>query len=149
MASAVMFNDYVLNIVAFALFIAKLRQLVIIKLKSELKEYVGSKRTLNRGMTDALSVNDNNKLLVLITKQTVIGVFIIMVNQAFATCVFITFTFETQAEAQASVVVAYLLRGGEGSVICFLLYLALAFNDNEYQKVCKLCHSACYNLCMS
>ena len=161
-ASLITANDYVLNIILFSLFVKKLRQLIVTKLSSEIFEYQNDESDEDydeesremtpvtpRNMAKALDNNANNNLLTLITKQTVIGTFVTLTNQAFATCIFIVFTFESAQKADSLVMIAYLLRGGEGAFICFLLYIGLGMNSDDYMRMCKWCHKACYNLCIN
>eukprot|EP01084_Bolivina_argentea_P312704 541389_1 len=145
-ASLITFNDYILNILLFSLFVNKLRQLIVTKLTAAVGEYNNMHMKINKALNNNKA---DNKLLNVITKQTVIGTFITLTNQAFATCIFITFTFDSAEKAESSVMIAYLLRGFEGAFVCFLLYLGLIINNKEYMKICKLCHKGCYNLCIS
>ena len=147
-ASVIMINDYILNIVCITLFVKKLRQLMVAKLKGEVSEWMSPDKSVKSCVKEMIKENTlNNNLLTVITKQTVIGIFVTLTNQAFATCIFIVFTFDSAQEAGSLVMVAYLLRGGESAFICVLLYLGLQINEKEYNRLCKCCHRACKNFC--
>ena len=155
-ASLISLNDYILNIVCFGLFVHKLRQLIITKLKSELNEFMddsivnqrGYSNSVADGVNQALDHNRNNQLLNLITKQTIIGTLVVFANQSFATGVFIIDGMMPLDVSVNWTWIVYLLRGVECAFICFLLYLGLGINTKEYEKVCKCCHGCCYNLCV-
>eukprot|EP01084_Bolivina_argentea_P081524 147603_1 len=127
--------DYILNIILFTLFISKLRQLVIVRLQGD---------TSDMNINDALNNTANNRLLNVITKQTLIGVFITIFNQSFGTCVFLTEAWNMASETK--LVYPYITRGIEGMFVCFFLYLGLYINNNEYMKICGFCHQLC-NIC--
>ena len=82
-------------------------------------------------------------------RTLVIGVFVTVLNQTFATSIFITFAFATAVEAQSLAVVSYVLRAVEGTLICLLLYLGLEMNKEDYHPLCGYCHDSCNRLCLS
>ena len=144
-------NDYILNIVCIALFVKKLRELIVTKLKTEVSEWMDqeSSKSVKAYVNEVMIDNKmNNNLLTVITKQTVIGTFVTLINQLFATCAFFMLLFDTPETVDRMVMIAYLLRGVEGAFLCSLLYIALIINEKEYNKTCKYCHRACYNLCL-
>ena len=126
-------NDYILNGILFILFIRKLRQLIVMRLHSDRSSNINS--------------DHNNKLLNVITKQTLIGISLTLSNQLFATFVFITYTWIDINKWDEYTSFDYLLRGIEGMTVCILLYLGLQINDTEYMKCCKHCHNACFDCC--
>merc|ERR1719361_1003878 len=138
-AALIMANDYILNAILFILFVRKLKQLVESQLTSSMSEM---------DLKQALDHRNHRHLLNLITKQAVIGTFVIVLNQSFATAIFITFAFGTAAEANSLVTFSYIVRAVEGVLIAFLLYIGLAMNEGDYYRFCKCCHSACYRLCV-
>ena len=77
------------------------------------------------------------------------SVFVTVLNQTFATSIFITFAFGTAVEAQSLAVVSYVLRAVEGTLICLLLYLGLEMNKEDYHRLCGYCHDSCNRLCLS
>eukprot|EP01084_Bolivina_argentea_P104638 187357_1 len=133
-------NDYILNGILFILFIKKLRQLVLMRVRYDsITNFTKDKNNEN---------NQNIKLLNVITKQSIIGVSLTLANQAFATAVFISFTWGTVNNWDKYLMIDYLSRGVEGVCVCCLLYLGLHINNDEYMKTCKYCHNACYNCCV-
>ena len=88
------------------------------------------------------------RLLKMITKQTLIGITLTLMNQLFATCVFITYTWIDTSKWNTYTSFDYLLRGIEGMSVCILLYFGLHVNEKEYMKCCKYCHNACFNCCV-
>ena len=138
-AALIMINDYILNVILFTLFVRKLKQLVESQLTSSMSDM---------NLQQALEHRNHKYLLNLITKQAVIGTFITVLNQTFATCIFITFSFGSANVALSLAMISYILRGVEGALICFLLYIGLAMNAEDYYRFCKCCHQACYGLCV-
>ena len=157
-------NDYILNIICITLLIRTLRKVIVDKLRTEIKITIVNKYTKNNNNNnchdqEALSVptsdvkrlllngdETNSNFLKVITKQTVIGIGLILMNQTFATSAAILFTFIHRAEIYKWVMIAYIARGIESAIICLLLYLGLSINDTEYGKCCKYCHIWCYSL---
>ena len=149
-ASLITLNDYILNIICFVLFIRTLRRLIVAKLSSDVYEYMDDSQESveTNDILEAMG-NTNNGLLTLMTKQCVIGTFIIIANQAFATCIFWILTFGDKDEEESRMLmIAYLIRAVEGAFISCLLYLGLGINHKEYRIFCKYCHLSCYNLCV-
>ena len=157
-ASLITANDYILNIVCVTLFVIKLRQLVFTKLNTEviviMSQNSRSKQKRQQSVDTCVNgVIEDSKidtLLTVITKQTVIGIFVTLTNQAFVTCIFIRLMFEHEdlEKVDITVMIAYVLRGVEGVFICFLLYIGLQINEKEYNVSCRYCHKTCYDLCL-
>lgn len=146
-------NDYTLNAVLISLFVRKLRQLIVTQLKYEIadKSPPNSPRSTTASVVSRAIDNNGNsqkELLRLVTKQSVLGTFLVLINQAFATAIFCVFTFSSTNTINSLVVISLLIRGAEGSFMGFLLYIGIGINSNEYMKICKTCHDLCYNLCI-
>ena len=109
-AAIIAIIDYILNIILFTLFIHKLRQLIFARLQHD---------SFDSDINIILQNAANNRLLDVITKQTIIGVFLTLFNQAFGTSVFLTGTWNLPT--QTDLVCDYLTRAIEGAFVCFLL----------------------------
>jgi len=140
-AALIMANDYILNAILFTMFLRKLKQLVESQLTSSMSDM---------SLSQAMDHRNHRRLLNLITKQSVIGTFVIIFNQMFATCIFIIFAFEGSkfnAKSDLGLVrIAYILRAVEGIFICVLLYFGLAMNEKDYHRFCRCCHKACFSI---
>ena len=130
-------NDYILNALLFVLFIKKLRQLVAMRVRYD--------SMINFDKHSQQGNERNIRLLDTITKQCIIGVSLTFINQLFATTVFAIRTWKQTTHWDPYLVEIYLIRGAEGVFVCGLLYLGLQFNNNEYMKICRICHNECYD----
>eukprot|EP01084_Bolivina_argentea_P269337 457716_1 len=138
-SAIVVIIDYIINTMLLILFIKKLKDL----LNSRFSESID---------VEHLNVNSlskpNSRLLNLITKQTIIGILMVLTNQLFGTFVFFMTTWNHISSFSGYLVFCYLLRGAEGSVVCYLLYVGFGINNAEYMKVCGCCHQTLSNCCI-
>lgn len=128
--------DYVLNIILFSLFVRKLGQLVSLRLLLD----------ANNSGNDSASILDHvtiSRLLHVITKQTLLGISVTVINQSFATSAVIAEYNGSMTANEYAII--YLVRGGEGAMISFLMYLGLFINNDEYTRICGSCHDSCYH----
>merc|ERR1719242_581522 len=135
LAACIAAVDGILDLLLFALFCYKLHQLARLRVEHDFRSMsIGS----------ALSQNSNSRLLDVITKQTIIGLCVVIFNAGFAFAQFIMDHFSTETPQNLTIV--YSVRAVQGVIISMLLYLGLAMNDAEYRRVCGCCHRTFHDI---
>lgn len=143
-SACVLIFDILLNLFFFALFIRKLRQSVLMRLRLECSD------SRSRNIEDSLKQSSNTKMLDVITKQTIIGT-----SVSFCSVGLLGFLLPASIveafykDTEISIMFAYIARAAEGVLISYLLYLGLSMNDAAYRKACGRCHRNCYNYTQS
>merc|ERR1711971_555729 len=130
--------DISINLFLFTLFIRKLRQLMMTRMKMQ---------SMERRISHTKSEQSNAKLLDVIIKQTIIGTSITFCSFGFMMTTAVGEAF-MKNEKHARIItywVSYCARGIEGVVILVLLYIGLSVNDTAYRKFCGKCHRNCYD----
>ena len=168
--TAIIAVDFTIDIGVLALFIYKLQQLLVNSVDLENvhryttglvsgnvssdnvpSENPGIKKTLS--FADRLTVDysfgrNQRKLIVLITKQSVLGTWIIMFNCTFYFKILLDrFLVSDGFPADVAFQFSYCLRAVENVVIICMLYLTFAFSEKLYLKVCGCCDASCHNCC--
>eukprot|EP01084_Bolivina_argentea_P199710 341678_1 len=91
---------------------------------------------------------NQKKLISLITKQSVLGTFIILFNSMFYFKVLIDrYTVSHSFPVDIAFQTSYCLRAVENVVVTFMLYLNFSFSEKIYQRLCICCHNGCYKCC--
>lgn len=94
-------------------------------------------------------ISDQNTLLGLITKQTILGCIQMFFNCSFYIKIMIDAYFVSKSWSSDLIFQrTYCLRALSNLIVIFALYLNFNFNDEFYHKICGCCHKGCYKCCV-
>ena len=134
---AILTVDIMLNVILIFVFVSKLRQSVMLRLRAD---------TGSMSIDDALDQSSHVRIMDVMTKQMVNGTSLVGSSTAFLMTTAIMAAFFTDSES--SFMFAYSARAMEGTLISCLLYLGLYVNDSIYRKLCGFSHRYCYHCAM-
>ena len=142
-STCILILDILLNLFFLALFIRKLRQSVMMRLKLSIEDS-GCDNQLSRcrSIDDSLNQRTHSKIVNVIVKQLLIGTPIIFCSVAFLMTAAIEEAF--YEDSQISRILAYSSRAAEGVLISCLLFWGLSVNESTYKQICGRCHRSCY-----
>ena len=133
-------SDILIDISLLILFISKLQKLLYDTL-----------------ITDYIFINLSNaqrRLISLITKQSILGIFIIVFNSLFFVCTTIIALHDIHGKINdkhrlsIEFSITYCVRALENTIIITMVYLNFDFNTKIYIKLCSYLHKGCYGCCL-
>ena len=152
-------NEVIITIILCITFVYKLKKLVVLQSygknvemvvngqSAENEENVATTEIDHESKISKISLtNGQERMLYLITKHSILSILMVVFNLTFYSC--LLYEIEIYI-SNFTVALEYGLRSLEMTVICFLLYLSFGFNDKLYVKICTICHSCCYKICLT
>ena len=162
--SLILINEIVIDIGVLALFIYKLQQVLVglvdINVDEVYEEPIhdNNRSTWSRRTTisivtvssnKAYIINDQTRLLSLITKQTILGCIQMLFNCSFYIKIMIDAHFVSKSWSSDLIFQrTYCLRSISNLIVIFALYLNFSFNTDLYHKICGCWHKGCYKCCV-
>eukprot|EP01084_Bolivina_argentea_P264817 448721_1 len=144
--SVVSVIDITLNLSILMLFTYKLQQIVIYTYQ------VYSVSNNNDKQLNDIDINLNRnqqRLITVITKQTLLGIIAIICNQFFyGSIIGGGYIKDFDAMDAYYLICSNGIRIFEGTVNCVVLYLNFSINQNHYYKICGICHDRLYRCCV-
>ena len=129
--------DILLKFVMVILFVGKLKQTVMMRLRLTTIPIDCGSRSVS--IAESLNHKSYTKITNLMTKQAIIGMSIVLCSG-----LYLMISCIVPGDGEMATVCAYIAGAVEGVVIAYLLFLGLTFNDNMYIKVCGGCHRICH-----
>eukprot|EP01084_Bolivina_argentea_P104107 186442_1 len=152
-AISLMITDIIINMLLGGLFGYKLYQTVKSQ-QNQLFMQVGladdsslSSNSSNMSVNEVSSTDINNsqrRLVLLITKHTILSIIIVTINQLFWVLEVINIFYK---QNEFTYCLTYGIRTFQCMVITFILYLNCQLNHQLYHSMCNYCHVRCYNWC--
>eukprot|EP01084_Bolivina_argentea_P053954 98967_1 len=134
--------DIILNVSCVAIFVNKLRQLVLLTNDNLLED-----------IDSVLSIQlDSNqeKIIDLVARQTILGILATFANQLYNLTTFvISFYWDNNTHMHNTYLsLIFISRGFEGFCNSLILFYFFSMNSNDYYKCCGCCHRLCYGCCV-